>query len=1176
MSGPIFTAARLAIGRIYVDSTPLGTCVLISEDAVVTCQHVVQGVDPNRLEIRFEQSRSAVLAAEFSFNGPGDIPDAEDLAVLSLACKVDAVPLQWTDTRLAVGVPVSILGYPNDPPEATLEICETNTSSIRERDGLLQVADGQAVGQSGGAVLFDVSGIPVAAGLLVSRRQPGTAFDPVRGWIIPADRVRSLAQRLRRNIPLSTTSIDRAGTQIGALVSGCRYLLSLAPTLDVLASVSTSAGPELAAARSWLASQPRRIASGTTSTTLDDVLSRPERLNLLVGSGGLGKSHALRDLTERMLADGRPALFLDVSGHDSAQSVLELLNAVLVSSALGQLDLIVLDGWSHFPSTADGALVERTKLLSVFRAGTIIATARSASGEVIFKQWVLEPLSTNVIDGFLERALPSQKVPRDSINTLLRLPLVLLLYARQGGTDSTRGSLIRRFHESIAERTTSQHTQLTDAMCSAAAAAELSAHAKVGDVFRDAFVRFASARDLERPLELMSQLGTIVFADGRLSTIHDLYWSWLVGRGLLAEKGLLSKEILGDRAVDEALQIALEAGSLPDNESIVATASVDRALAASLLRDRDHVDAAGEFRRLVKADLAARDDFVRLRSGVIAALRSAMPDLIQEALLGLAHLRAMDLYVHEFDDVLDPEVLWKNRDQLRPWMPNTDARDRVLDAIAKSGGPRWTAFLHEEYVAARLSAEEAASAALACVNNIPDWVRPLLPKLVAESPWKLRYAYERGENEELAEWVAGNYELYDSRGGSGWCDLNRVLLRCGEDSAFEILLNRFESLPENSQEWICYAVVEKGEPWLSRLQEKAFVDGHRGHLHKLRDRVGTLVTDIVIESWLSSDSDKLQILGWRGLVRRRQQDAVHRVVASLPASFSGLHVIPPLIGLAELEDGSKTLVQEIWSRVNGTMEPQAMQDVLLALAAAKPFGIASVFSELRYRLELLPAFHMALFLRLAKEWEHRHNLRVMARTAQGGRPFVDAIVSSWFGRLDETSAGGVVCAGWHEELSDELLAKWPNRGNEVLRAFDVAPQFSKYHPALVERLMSCGDQGRRIVLQGFKSCFNTFPENVLRTVVGADAAMALSSLASSPSVAHLALHKEFLEQTMTSQGLDEWRYRYMAQILAVHPVPVLREIFESRLSDHRIRWLVREISLKLRRRLADDSGRWIA
>lgn len=915
-------------------------------------------------------------------------------------------------------------------------------------------------------------------------------------------------------------------------------------------------------------------SSQTTVAGVVELAAAPGSHHMFVAPPGSGKTHALWHGAHALLAAGRAVpLYLPTGGAATWQDVVRAL-----ADIAGGCDApailrdprvcVLLDGWSEFEAGKDSG--ERTRAMQVLHGTKVISNGRRGTNlDPHFQVWELDALPRASVTRAIRAALPQRSPPVPDLAELLRLPLALSLYLFLGGSATTRGELLATFHDHLSRGFPDAFRQV---LAGAVAATTLASHGRSRARFDEELRERAERADIRDARALLEQLGTLDTRAGAVVPVHDLYWSWLAGVGLLAENRIVAS--LPALSTRESLEVALESGVRPHGSMVHAALEIDACLAAQLgARLEAHDEARAALRMTLAGMLSNPMLPVRCR-GALAALQSRDPTLLPAALDILTETRKGGVYLPSFGEVFDLDYLFAHRGTLGAWLGATGT-DQLLEVIAEHGDERWSSWLDQMATAGKLTVQLAVSTALACDARISPWTAPHLSAVADGSAHLLRSVAKRGSNIEFARWLADHYEECVEGEGSGWFDINGVVVACGDDGVFARLLERFDGMSPPAQERLGFAVVKRGDPWLGRFQERAFAVGSSQHHHQLAAAVSLGIDDDTARAWIRRGPS---VLGWRVLVERHQNAAVPELVAALPNSFENVHSIPALKAIRFLAEPPDTLADEVWSRVRGTMTPMAMEDVLYALAPIRARGVPSVVGQLARNPFFLPGYHLARFLELLRKWQAETGLTFRVKEGAGDLGFVEWLLMR---RLPSVGAE----AGFSSRLRPVqamvvpiLLAHFEDDPETCMTLIAEAGAVGRFHSALVEHLLA--HPGRAALIPTlFATCMDTFPEQVLLRVLdapGIDFRGLLGAIAASSTPTHMSLHVAIARRALEN-GLDLWAYRDVAQALRVHPRaelgPVLQEATAEGVENGL--WLIREVETACGELLVNERGEWL-
>lgn len=917
-------------------------------------------------------------------------------------------------------------------------------------------------------------------------------------------------------------------------------------------------------------------ANGSAAAALVDLAGDTTLHHIVVAPPGSGKTHALWHAAQALLSTGeRIPLYVSTGSaatwRDVEQRVGELTEGADVRDLLrDQRACVMLDGWSEF-ATGSGA-VERTAAMRVLNGTKVVATGRRGHvTDSYFEVWMLEPLTPQSVSRAVKKALPHAAPPPSDMAELLRVPLALSLYILLGGSATTRGELIAAFHEHLSE---GFPDAFRDALAGAVAAVTLARRGRSSRFLAEEFRGRAVHANLSHAQALLRRLGTLEEQGTTVVPVHDLYWSWLAGIGILLEDQITAS--LPTLATRESIDLAVESGVRPHSSSIDAARDVDAVLAATL-GSRFGADVVATATRDRVVDML-RSPLLPVRCrGAVAALRSRDDALVRSSLDVISAARESNIHVPALADAIHPDALYVSRGTIAEWLGSVGS-DLVVEAIAEHGDERWSPWLAQMAAGGKLTYPVAVAAALACEARIPDWTKPHLATVMGGEAYRLRPAARRGANHELAMWIADHYGSHVELRHSGWFNLNEVLTRCGDDRVWARLLERFDTLPPSAQETLGFAVVERGDPWLGRFQKKAFASGAAAHHHRLAEPVSLEIDDDTARSWIAREP---AVLGWRVLISRHQNRIVPDLLAALPESFHDLDAIPALKAMQYLVHPPESLADEIWRRVRGTMTPMAMEDVLFALAAIRTRGVPLVVGTLVRRPSFLPSYHFVRFVDILSKWQRDTGVTIRVTERENQLSFLEWIVVRRIPLDRDDDLFRSRLGPVRDAFAPIFLAHFREDPATYARLLAACGRVDRYHAGLVEHLLATPGQAAQIP-EVFSTAFDTFPETVLETVLdapGVDFRKMVRSLAASSTPVHARLHAT-VARRLLARDFDIWAHRDVAHALRVHPrgvlLRILKEVVGDQASDEARLWLVREVEAASGELLINERGEWLS
>ncbi len=929
-----------------------------------------------------------------------------------------------------------------------------------------------------------------------------------------------------------------------------------------------------AALRRTVTARDVQNVNATVRNTIPELAAVSASKHLVVGPPGSGKTHALWQAANELLSDGNVVpLFVPVSYLNTWSDVTSLITDAApnlsVDAVLRDVRVCVcIDGWSEF--AVGGHSSEKRKALRALRSARVIANGKFTDvGDTTFKSWSLELLSADQVANVVAKARPGEPRLPGSVLDLLRLPLLLSIHVLQAADASAIGDLLRQFHDHLARLLPEG---FTDVLASAVAASALANDRSYGRLILD-LQAGASKVGLAEPVKLLERLGTIAERSGKARPIHDLYWSWLAGRGLVA--GQLTAAAIQPLTTRESYALALQSGVRAKDEDVQAAVEDDLVLAAGL----DASQGSQRPNPIFTASLerALSDDRLAVRSrGGLAALETSRPEYLRRALDVLSELSQANLYVPEWLQALRPAVLFRQRAIVADWI-GSEGSDFVLDAIAERGGAEWVPWLEQTALSGKIHYVEALAVALGCSPNVPDWGLPHLNELLGSKTWKLRPAATRRSNVPLAHYIAENYERLVETviplNSTLWIDLNRVLSACGSEAVFQLLLTLFGSMPTRSQELLGYAVVDRGQPWIAAFQKVAFAKPGGGHHHKLAEVLSPGIDDTTARAWIAAGYEEV---GWQVLIARHGTAILPELVAKLPDSFADLHSIPALANIRFLKQAPASLIDELWSRFGGPMQPRATSDVLNALETVYPEGVASIVRFIAERPDALPSYHIAQALRIYDKWRARLGTELEVRLRSGKiLPFKNWITLH------------TAIQRWEDHFTPELLSVSPdlaiwfvlqhcqNDDDKAGSVLNALKGVKFYHAGLLERMLSAPKLAP-LIPNVFADCFDTFPASALHRCINSahvDQSTLVFRLGSTSNPLHRSVHAQLIRRVV-EDPINLHNSRYVASMLRGHTRHDLLALLKSTVilgSDNWI-WFVREVEIAFGQRLISEDG----
>lgn len=911
--------------------------------------------------------------------------------------------------------------------------------------------------------------------------------------------------------------------------------------------------------------------TGALRSLISPLVSTEERRHLILGPPGSGKTHALWRVGVDLLKQGNVIpLFLPAGQVHTWDDLADMLK-----QAAPQLHLddvlrdpricILIDGWSEFASGEHAREKQRT--LRSLQNTRIIANGKIANvSDTPFKTWTLEPFTPQQVTDVLTTSQPGEPLPQSTVVDLLQLPLLLAIYVNVASPTGATGELLRQFHRHV---TRGYPESFTGALVDAVAKVALSGNRSYGSLV--SFLESsASARGVSEPLKLFQRLGTIVERNGQALPIHDLYWSWLVGVGLLNKQSEEASDQLHTR---ESYRLALQSGSHPKEADIEINISKDIILAANFSGFLPRSTNSNKVNSAINGLLENTNLAVKNR-GALAALAKGNSMHLKQALNTLSALTSANLYISDWPNSLNPDVLHSQRGILADWI-GSEGTSTVLDAIGKLGGAEWVPWLEQVASEGKVKYVTSLGIALACEARIPDWGRPYLDDLLRNTPWALDGATARRCNRELAKYIARNYERLIETvivpNSSGWINLNEALVSCGEDSEFELLLKKFHSMSVRSQELLGYAVVVRGEPWIAEFQKIAFAKPSGHQHHKLEEELSLYIEDEIARSWIRNDHYEI---GWRVLIARHGSLMLPELIAALPETFDEQVNIPSLAVMKFLPKAPPFLLMELLKRVRGGMHPKVVQDMFNVMATVDMNGYPGFVDFVCHHINDIPTYHLSQVLHLYMEWRQKGKSAFVALMEDGAIEFSQLIARHSVSKWDAHGTPRIL--SFLPDLAISLVLGQLNNNHEKCALILEALKPVKAYNANLLDFMLKTSKVTSLIPSVFQNVFDTFPTSELQRCLGSsliDQGTLMWRLGATSNPLHRPVHAVLIGRLMTGP-VDLHHSRYVASMLRAHTAEDIDQLLRNEMgaAEENWLWLVREVELARGERLINEAG----
>ena len=893
------------------------------------------------------------------------------------------------------------------------------------------------------------------------------------------------------------------------------------------------------------------------------ILNEKSKKNIYYADPGSGKTYTLWNIAKKLLDEGDIIpLFLPIGNLNTWDEVLSILSSICPEIdpkiIINQPRIcLCLDGWSEF---ATGQYFsERTKATISLANAYVIANARYVdSSDAIFRRWKLENIEQSTVVDVLKT---SNIFANDDVLNFLQTPLALLLFIFLGGVTSV-GELLHKFHNHITHNNFPENFQYI--LCDSIRSMILS-----GDLnylnFETELKKCAHNTKIFEPLKLLKQLGTIKERNGKILPIHDLYWSWLGGIGLFQNDKL--EECINNLKTRESIELALDSGEKTTQKIINKIVPIDIYLATKLDKQNISVNVDVQIEKMLKDRRLA----VRYRAA-ISVISCGRSKYIEKSLYTISEMCKNKIYAKELKNLFKPDILFPFKEELTKWA-GSPGTSLMLDAIIETGNQDWLPWLEVIFKKEGVNKSQVIAAAIASAGYIPIWSHQYLFEFIKNAAYKLQDIKRRGEIRDLVKWLFKNYENIVIPSSSQWYHINEYIAACGSEEDFEQLLIRFPKLNKTAQELIEYAIVKRGEPWIGRFQKLAFSEKQSRHHHSLQEVFSKEIEDAIARQWIENGYVNE---GWRVLVRRHQNDIVPELIKRLPDSFSEQHYIPTLSAMQYLDNAPDTLINEIYSRFRGTMQPMATEDALIAISRVKPGGVASLVRWIVDTPSLLPAFHLYKVLEMYLEWSAEFKIELMLKTQNGNEfTFIDHIVYSTFHYHKDDHLFAEIISYKPEFAIKLVLSEYKKNDIKSKEILSKLKPLNNFNYELFNRMIS-SKLLAPLIPALFSEVLNSLPVEILQKLIDSKYIKfenILWQLSNNSNVNHKKIHIQLLKKII-KDDINIYYFSYVGNMLRSYSrekiFDILNTIYKPK-SDNFL-FFVRELEHIRQERLINENG----
>lgn len=737
---------------------------------------------------------------------------------------------------------------------------------------------------------------------------------------------------------------------------------------------------------------------------VNELSSTAQGINIIIANGGAGKSSVLWSIA-RELAEHEYLIpiFIPIKDFPSITDINEFINEL--SSGNSFRDIIklenvvfLLDGLNDI-SGGGRQDSEIRKLLSLLSNSISIITSRPLKMINNATYWDLELLDTNQVNDYLFSC--NLSTPNNSHNMVdvLRYPLMLILYVSMRGRVNDVSTLFQEYFFHITDDFPSPVDILKSVSETTATAYynnELNSYSAFNATFKSYYKKY-SGEDFGYDI---SSLGILSKKNNYISPIHDLYWEWLIGCGVLFNWSENKRSVEFDLNLRKCIYTSLGSSvlSLPSESELIQLIDLDIILSSyffkKVIGDFKYTEFKSSLEFKIYEKLSSPLAFEVFRA-VKSVLISCNGKLLSNAFDKLNRLTETKFKVSSILEVIDDDFLWQNKCILLEYLKINKLPYVIISHIENMQSVRWGLWSEEVFLSGEIQFNQASRIYFSSSKQLPTWVvNNFKSNEPFEFVYSLRNAARLGVNENLASWLYENFdEIVDlSKGGSFVFNLMDIIEKCGNDTLIEQIVSDYFELDERKQEYFIFLLEKVNFRFLLPMKNKLFDSALRTHeKSKLFSILVNEFSDVELELWINSENEKYSDLGWSAIAKRKGMEVLERIIDSLPASYAGLHMIPPLRALHKIDNLPSSLEDVLMSKLGSPMQPMATQDFIIAMSNIKPHGILRVMNMIRQSPHMMGAFHFEIFLKEYSKWSQINKIEIMGEADNRNFKFIDCI-----------------------------------------------------------------------------------------------------------------------------------------------------------------------------------------
>ena len=411
-----------------------------------------------------------------------------------------------------------------------------------------------------------------------------------------------------------------------------------------------------------------------------DLLDRGQVKQLIAAYGGAGKTHTLWSLGMLLIEHNNSTpIFISLRDFTTIEEIEDYLDRFQKGVSLEKIskheDVIFLfDGLTEFSKSNQQS--ELKKLFGLLKSTKSISTSRSINVLTDCESWNLELIDKEQIVQFILGSGFDADEVSDELFELLGYPLMLILYVLLGGRLSTISELFTEYFNQLT-RDILEREKLHRILSLSVLDMEINNRDMKWSVFE---ARFLAQCEVENKSEFGPKLDKLGLFNKRgvfLEPLHDLYWEWLVGCGILYSWNDTKDFLLKDFSLRKKLSLSFGTPytELPSEEALIEVLSHDMEEAANyhVLVDRavEYKGFLTKFDSIINEKLSSEIEAEKLR-GIAAAILSKNSPFFEKMLIPLASLIEKKFNVRRLIDITSSSYLWDNRDISENYIKSND------------------------------------------------------------------------------------------------------------------------------------------------------------------------------------------------------------------------------------------------------------------------------------------------------------------------------------------------------------------------------------------------------------------------------------------------------------------------------------------------------------------------